>query len=73
MALCAQFLLPNFLLTANQAISIASEETTQPFHTDDAFYMLPRPRPMISLSTIVAVADFTSDNGGTQVVPASYQ
>jgi ectoine hydroxylase-related dioxygenase (phytanoyl-CoA dioxygenase family) len=73
MALCAEFLLPNFLLTANQAISIAPEETAQPFHTDDAFYMLPRPRPMISLSTIVAVDDFTSDNGGTQVVPASHQ
>jgi|TARA_B110000902_G_scaffold262593_1_gene339790 ectoine hydroxylase-related dioxygenase (phytanoyl-CoA dioxygenase family) len=73
MALCAEFLLPNFLLTANQAISIAAAETAQPFHTDDAFYMLPRPRPMISLSTIVAVDDFTSDNGGTQVVPSSHQ
>jgi ectoine hydroxylase-related dioxygenase (phytanoyl-CoA dioxygenase family) len=73
MALCAEFLLPNFLLTANQAISIAAAETAQPFHTDDAFYMLPRPRPMISLSTIVAVDDFTSDNGGTQVVPGSHQ
>ena len=51
-ALCAEFLLPNFLLTANQAISIAAAETAQPFHTDDAFYMLPRPRPMISLSLI---------------------
>jgi ectoine hydroxylase-related dioxygenase (phytanoyl-CoA dioxygenase family) len=73
MALCAEFLLPNFLLTANQAISIAAAETAQPFHTDDAFYMLPRPRPMISLSTIVAVDDFTRDNGGTQVVPGSHQ
>jgi ectoine hydroxylase-related dioxygenase (phytanoyl-CoA dioxygenase family) len=73
MALCAEFLLPNFLLTANQAISIAASETAQPFHTDDAFYMLPRPRRMISLSTIVAVDDFTGDNGGTQIVPGSHK
>jgi ectoine hydroxylase-related dioxygenase (phytanoyl-CoA dioxygenase family) len=73
MALCAEFLLPNFLLTANQVISIAPAETAQPFHTDDAFYMLPRPRPMISLSTIVAVDDFTGDNGGTQIVPGSHK
>jgi ectoine hydroxylase-related dioxygenase (phytanoyl-CoA dioxygenase family) len=73
MALCEEFLLPNFLLTANQAISIAPGETAQPFHTDDAFYILPRPRPMISLSTIVAVDNFTTENGGTQVVPGSHK
>src|SRR6185295_13775265 len=36
MALCERFLLPNFLLTASQAIQINPGETPQPFHSDDA-------------------------------------
>ena len=72
-ALCDRFLLPNYLLTASQAIQIYPEETPQPFHSDDAFYHLPRPRPMVSLSTIVAVDAFTAENGGTQVIPASHR
>lgn len=72
MALCEEFLAPNFLLTASQAISISSGETPQPFHTDDSFYPIPRPRPMVSLSTIVAVDAFTLANGGTQVIPGSH-
>jgi ectoine hydroxylase-related dioxygenase (phytanoyl-CoA dioxygenase family) len=72
MALCEEFLAHNFLLTASQAICISPGETPQPFHTDDSFYPIPRPRPMVSLSTIVAVDDFTPANGGTQVIPASH-
>ncbi len=72
MALCARYLLPNFLLTASQAIEIRPGETPQPFHADDLFYTVPRPRPMISLSTIVAVDAFTAENGGTEVVPGSH-
>lgn len=72
MALCDTFLQPNYLLTASQAIRISPGETPQPFHTDDAFYPIPRPRPMVSLSTIVAVDAFTAVNGGTQIIPASH-
>jgi ectoine hydroxylase-related dioxygenase (phytanoyl-CoA dioxygenase family) len=73
MALCGRFLLPGFLLTASQAIRIHPGETPQPFHTDDSFYTIPRPRPMVSLSTIVAVDAFTAENGGTEVVPGSHR
>ncbi|MFN2376673.1 MAG: phytanoyl-CoA dioxygenase family protein [Candidatus Binatia bacterium] len=72
MRLCERFLLPNFLLTASQAIRILPGETPQPIHSDDSFHLLPRPRPMISLSTIVAVDDFTADNGATTIVPGSH-
>jgi ectoine hydroxylase-related dioxygenase (phytanoyl-CoA dioxygenase family) len=72
MSLCRHFLLPGFLLTASQAIRIAPDETPQPFHSDDAYHFLPRPRPMISLSTIVAVDAFTADNGGTEVIRGSH-
>lgn len=72
MALCERFLLPGFLLTASQAICIHPGETPQPIHTDDGFYRLPRPRPAVSLSTIVAVDAFTADNGGTEIIPGSH-
>jgi ectoine hydroxylase-related dioxygenase (phytanoyl-CoA dioxygenase family) len=72
MALCDALFMPNYLLTANQAIVISPGETPQPWHTDDSFYPIPRPRPMISLSTIVAVGDFTVANGGTQIIPGSH-
>jgi ectoine hydroxylase-related dioxygenase (phytanoyl-CoA dioxygenase family) len=73
MALCAHYLQPGFLLTASQAIRIEPGETPQPFHSDDSFYTLPRPRPMVSLSTIVAVDAFDAHNGGTQVIPGSHR
>ena len=73
MALCDALFMPNYLLTASQAIVIAPGETPQPWHTDDSFYPIPRPRPMISLSTIVAVDDFTAANGGTEIVPGSHR
>lgn len=72
LGLCDALFMPNYLLTASQAIVIGPGETPQPWHTDDAFYPIPRPRPMVSLSTIVAVEAFTAENGGTQVVPGSH-
>jgi len=72
MALCDALFMPNYLLTASQAIVIGPQETPQPWHTDDSFYPVPRPRPMISLSTIVAVEAFTALNGGTEVIPGSH-
>lgn len=39
--LCDTLLLPNYLLTASQAIVIGSGETPQPWHTDDSCYSIP--------------------------------
>ncbi len=72
LALCERFLLPGFLLTASQAICIRPGEKAQAFHHDDPFYTVPRPRPMISFSTIAAVDAFTEDNGATEVIPGSH-
>ena len=72
LALCDRFLLPNCLLTASQAICIRPGEQPQDFHHDDTFYTVPRPRPMISISTIAAVDAFTSENGGTEIIPGSH-
>ena len=73
LALCDRFLLPGCLLTASQAICIRPGEKPQAFHHDDTFYTVPRPRPMISISTIAAVDAFTRDNGGTEIIPGSHR
>ena len=72
LAICDALLEPNYLLTASQAINIHPGETPQPFHTDDVFYRIPRPRRAISVSTIWAVDPFTAENGATQVLSASH-
>lgn len=72
MALLERFLQPGFLLTASQAICIHPGETAQDIHVDDGFYRLPRPRPAVSYTVIVAVDDFTTENGGTEIIPGSH-
>ncbi|HEY8616867.1 phytanoyl-CoA dioxygenase family protein [Phenylobacterium sp.] len=72
MALLSRFLQPGFLLTASQAICIYPGETAQDLHQDDGFYRQPRPRPAISYTVIVAVDDFTAENGGTEIIPGSH-
>lgn len=72
LALLDRFLLPGYLLTASQAISIAPGETAQPLHFDDGFYRMARPRPAISLSMICAVDAFTPENGATEIIPGSH-
>ena len=72
-ALLDAVLMPGYLLTASQAICIYPGETPQPIHYDDTFYPIPRPRPSISFSTIVAVDAFTHENGCTEVIPGSHR
>jgi ectoine hydroxylase-related dioxygenase (phytanoyl-CoA dioxygenase family) len=73
LALLDPNLLPGYLLTASQAINIRPGETAQSLHVDDGFYRLPRPRPAVSYSMILAVDDFTAENGATEVLPGSHR
>jgi ectoine hydroxylase-related dioxygenase (phytanoyl-CoA dioxygenase family) len=72
LALLDANLLPGYLLTASQAINIRPGETAQTLHVDDGFYRLPRPRPAISFSMILAIDDFTARNGATELIPGSH-
>lgn len=72
LALLDRLLAPGCLLTASQAINIMPGESAQPLHFDDSFYRLPRPRPAISWSMILAVDDFTATNGATDVIAGSH-
>ncbi len=60
------------LLTAALAANVLPGEQPQAFHTDDAFYPIPRPRPAFSVGAIWAMDDFTAENGATQLIPYSH-
>jgi ectoine hydroxylase-related dioxygenase (phytanoyl-CoA dioxygenase family) len=64
---------PNYLLSAALAIHLGPGEDAQPFHYDDGFYRIPRPRRAVSVSAIWAIDDFTADNGATEVIPGSHR
>jgi ectoine hydroxylase-related dioxygenase (phytanoyl-CoA dioxygenase family) len=74
MALCDALLLPNFLLSTMQSIRLHPGEQAQPWHTDDAFYAVPRPRTqLLAVSVIWAIEDFTVDTGATELIPGSHR
>lgn len=73
MELLAATLLPNYLLSTLQSIRLHPGETPQPWHTDDGFYPIPRPRTQLAVSTIWAIEAFTEENGATQLIPGSHR
>jgi ectoine hydroxylase-related dioxygenase (phytanoyl-CoA dioxygenase family) len=74
LALCDRVLMPNCLLSTMQSIRLHPGENAQAWHTDDLFYVAPRPRTMVlGVSVIWAIEDFTADNGATRVIPGSHR
>ncbi|AZC50853.1 MULTISPECIES: phytanoyl-CoA dioxygenase family protein [Pseudomonas] len=72
LGLLDRLLAPNYLLSQLQAINILPGECAQHLHYDDAFYPMARPRPPYGAATIMALDDFTHDNGATVVIPGSH-
>jgi hypothetical protein len=72
LAVLDRLLMPNYLLSALQAINIQPGEAAQLPHHDDGFYPIPRPRAPLAAATIWAIDDFTADNGATVVIPGSH-
>jgi ectoine hydroxylase-related dioxygenase (phytanoyl-CoA dioxygenase family) len=73
-AMLDRLLMPNWLLSNLQSIRILPGETPQPWHADDTFYPLPRPRTTrLAVSTIWAIEDFTAEVGATEIVPRSHR
>jgi Phytanoyl-CoA dioxygenase (PhyH) len=73
LAVLDRLLMPNYLLSALQAINIQPGESAQLPHHDDGFYPIPRPRPPLAAATIWAIDDFTADNGATVVYSGSHR
>lgn len=71
-ALLDAYLLPNWLLSTMQSIRLHPGETAQPWHSDDIFYRIPRPRQQLALGAIWAIEEFTVQNGATELIPGSH-
>jgi len=72
LGLLDQIFEPNYLLSQLQMINIHPGEAAQPLHYDDGFYPWARPRRALGAATIIAVDDFTEDNGATVLIPESH-
>lgn len=73
LGLMDKFFQAGFLLSQAQAINILSEEEAQVLHYDDAFYQIPRPRQPLGAALVLAIDDFTEENGATVVIPGSHK
>lgn len=72
LAVVDELLTPHYRLSGCLAIHVHPGETPQGWHSDDSYVPIPRPRPMLGVSTIWAFDDFTEDNGATEVIPGSH-
>lgn len=62
----------DFLLSSLTGFLTYPGQTPQPIHADDAGIPLERPHQPLAILGILALTDFTHENGGTRVVPGSH-
>ena len=61
-------------LNVSAALEVGPGARDQILHREENLYpYFPLPRPNLILATMLAVTDFTADNGGTQLVPGSHR
>ncbi|GAA2456738.1 phytanoyl-CoA dioxygenase family protein [Streptomyces glaucus] len=65
-------LAPNVQVSITQAIQIWPGETPQVPHRDDVAHLLPCPGPTNRVQVMVAMSEFTEENGATMVYPGSH-
>jgi ectoine hydroxylase-related dioxygenase (phytanoyl-CoA dioxygenase family) len=66
---------PNIQLSFTQAIQICPGQGLQPLHRDDATSLWRHPQygREARLQIMLAISDFTEENGATRVIPGSHQ
>jgi ectoine hydroxylase-related dioxygenase (phytanoyl-CoA dioxygenase family) len=77
LALCDRILLPScarYQLNIGHLLQRGPGADEQPLHRDEAVWSdVPRPAPELQLATVIALVDFTRENGGTRIVPGSHR
>lgn len=77
LALCDQILLPScarYQLNLGHLLQRGPGSEEQWLHRDEAVWSdLPKPHPDVQLASVIALVDFTHENGGTRVVPGSHR
>ena len=77
MAVCDAVLRPNcarYVLNLAHVLDRGPGSEQQLVHRDqDAWIHIPTPHPEIQLASLLALVDFTADNGATRVVPGSHR
>ncbi len=63
---------PGLLISSLSSISIGSDESAQPIHSDDQLIPLPKPHPPLICNTMWAITDFTEANGATRLCPGTH-
>ncbi|MFT7597439.1 MAG: ectoine hydroxylase-related dioxygenase (phytanoyl-CoA dioxygenase family) [Acidimicrobiales bacterium] len=75
--ICRKFIMPNchdYLLNVAQLIQIGPGQTAQRLHRDEeAWPHMPEPSLNLEVEALIALTDFTVENGATRVVPGSHQ
>jgi len=59
------------LLSTFGTVAIGPGEPAQAIHADDVLYRLPRPHGDVFCNVMIALSDFTAENGATRIVPGS--
>jgi ectoine hydroxylase-related dioxygenase (phytanoyl-CoA dioxygenase family) len=76
-ALCDAVLLPgcaSYQLNIAHVLERGPGSEQQLIHRDEAVWIhLPQPHPEVQIASVIALVDFTADNGATRVVPGSHQ
>jgi Phytanoyl-CoA dioxygenase (PhyH) len=62
---------PTVQISVTQFIQILPGQGLQPLHRDDVIFHNVHPGPDAEVSIMVAVTDFTEENGATRVIPGS--
>jgi hypothetical protein len=77
LALCDRILLPScarYQLNLGHLLQRGPGSTEQWLHRDEAVWSdVPRPHPELQLASVIALVDFTRQNGATRIVPGSHR
>ncbi|MDW3224213.1 MAG: phytanoyl-CoA dioxygenase family protein [Paracoccaceae bacterium] len=74
--IATRFLLPHcasYQLSAIHLIEVQPGSAQGTIHRDDVIWPMPWPRPVAVINFLIPMTDFTTENGGTLVVPGSHR